>query len=313
MKILIKGGRNLIHIVNGDVVGNKLNLEKVIVWREMYDVGPFNLMWSNEELYQHRASFFEQKYKIPSSFFVKNCTDQYNLLKELSNKEEVVLWFEHDRYDQIMMIYLLTELSSLGFQDISLVTIDRYPGIEPFHGLGQLTTNQLIDLLPKKKTVTTEQIEEAITAWKAYQSNDPDDLKKWIQNQKQELPFLKQAMMSHVSYFPSTETGLNEVEHLALSLISDGKLQFNQLFHKVSSSRINDGLSDFYFASLLNELMVGEYSLITSDSNLPNFEHPTSTAILEITQNGLDVLEGKSSRFDLIGMDWWIGGVHINR
>jgi len=120
-------------------------------------------------------------------------------------------------------------------------------------------------------------------------------------------------MISNVSNFPSTQTGLNEVEHLALSLISDGKLQFNQLFNKVSSARLNDGLSDFYFASLLNELMLGKYPLITSDSNLPNFEHPVSTATLEITQNGLDVLHGKSSRFDLIGMDWWVGGVHIHR
>ncbi len=304
----------MIHIVNGDVVEKKLiNLEKVIVWREMYDVGPFNLMWSNEELYQNRASFFEQKLKIPSSFFVKNCMDQYNQLKELSRKEEVVLWFEHDRYDQIMMIYLLNELTSLGFQDISLVSIDCYPVIVPFHGLGQLTTNQLIDLLPHKKNVTAKQIEEAITVWKAYQSNDPEELKKWIQNQKHELPFLKQAVVAHLSYLPSSETGLNEVEHLTLSLISDGMVKFNHLFNKISSVRLNDGLSDFYFASLLNELMVGKYPLITSDSNLPNFEHPISTATLGITQNGLDVLKGKSSRFDSVGMDWWIGGVHINR
>lgn len=304
----------MIHIVNGDVVGKKLiNVEKVIVWREMYDVGPFNLMWSNEELYQNRAGFFEKKFKIPSSFFVKNCMDQYNLLKELSPEEEVVLWFEHDRYDQIMMIYLLKELTTLGFQNISLVSIDRYPGIQPFHGLGQLTTNQLMDLLPHKKTVTTKQIEEAITVWKAYQLHDTEDLKKWLQNQRHELPFLKQAVLAHLCYFPSPETGLNEVEHLALSLISAGKIQFHHLFNKVSSVRLNDGISDFYFASLLNELMVGRYPLITSDSNLPNFEHPISTATLSITQNGLDVLSGKSSRFDLTGMDWWIGGVHINR
>lgn len=220
----------MFHIVNGDVVGKKLlNVEKVIVWREMYDVGPFNLMWSNEDLYQNRAIFFEKKCKIPSSFFVKNCIDQYKQLKELSPEEEVVLWFEHDRYDQIMMIYLLTELTTLGFQTISLVSIDRYEGIEPFHGLGQLTTDQLMGLLPLKKAVTTKQIEEAITVWKAYQSNDPEDLKKWLQNHNFELPFLKQAVISHLSYFPSTKTGLNEVEYLALSFISEGMVLVSSL------------------------------------------------------------------------------------
>lgn len=302
----------MIHVVNGDVVGEKLKeLENVLVWREMYDFGPFSLNWTKEELFQNRAGFFEQKLRIPSSFFVENCWNQYNQLQESSRSEEVVLWFEHDRYDQMMMIYLMNELSTLGFQKISLVSIDEYPGIVPFHGLGQLTTTQLIQLLEQKQDVTNKQIEEAVSAWKAYQSDDPEELNNWIQNEEHALPFLKRAINTHLSYFPSTTTGLNEIEHLALSLISDGVVKFNQLFNKVSSHRLNDGLSDFYFAALLKELMMGENPLITSDSHLPNFEKPTSTAILGITKSGVDVLKGKKNRLKLIGIDWWVGGVHF--
>ncbi|MFC0470629.1 hypothetical protein ACFFHM_09000 [Halalkalibacter kiskunsagensis] len=49
----------MIHIVNGDVVGNKLRgqFEPIIVWREMYDFCPLSLTWSSEELNKKRASF----------------------------------------------------------------------------------------------------------------------------------------------------------------------------------------------------------------------------------------------------------------
>ncbi|WP_181444431.1 hypothetical protein [Bacillus sp. 03113] len=43
-----------------------------------------------------------------------------------------------------MLIFLLTVLSEKGFSRLHMVSIDRYEGIECFHGLGQLTSEQLI-------------------------------------------------------------------------------------------------------------------------------------------------------------------------
>ena len=70
------------HIVNGDVVGEKIkSLDgNIIVWREMYDFGPLNVYWSLEELFKRRAEFFEEKLSIPSAFFLENCQKQYQLL-----------------------------------------------------------------------------------------------------------------------------------------------------------------------------------------------------------------------------------------
>ncbi|MBD1382250.1 DUF1835 domain-containing protein [Metabacillus arenae] len=305
----------MIHIVNGDVVGNKIvDLEgDLIVWREMYDFGPLGLSWSKEEFIKKRAEFFEEKLCIPSSFFITNCQAQNRLLRDLPRTEEIVLWFEHDRYDQTMLMYLLEELMSNGFRKLSMVSIDQYPGITPFYGLGRLSSNQLKGLVDLRKRISAEQVKEAITGWHAYNSKDANDIEKWIVTENHSLPYLLQTMKNYRNYFPSSKTGLNEVEFLALYLIQQGIDQFKELFKKITERRINDGLSDLHFAAILNELMRGEQPLLVSNEKLPNFSIPESNAELEITTAGLDVLKGRRNRMDVVGIDWWVGGVHLHR
>ncbi|OIK13078.1 hypothetical protein BIV60_14825 [Bacillus sp. MUM 116] len=303
----------MIHIVNGDVVGDKLKQidGDVIVWREMYEFGPLRLTWSKEEQLKKRAHFFEEKLGIPSKLFIQNCETQNRLLSEISKSREIILWFEHDRYDQTMLMYLLTELSSLGYENLSMISIDQYPGISPFYGLGQLSTKQLMGLLDSRKKITGEQIHEAISGWKAYNSSDKNAIEKWIISEKHSLPFLLQVLQDHKSYFPTIQTGLNEVEYLALSFINNGECLFYDLLSSIMEMRINDGLSNLHFAAILVELMKGPYSLLKSEIPLPNYPKPDSNPRLELTSYGLDVLNRKKNRMNLVEIDWWVGGVHL--
>ena len=50
-----------------------------------------------------------------------------------------------------MLMYLLTELSSKGFEKLSMISINQYPGIDPFYGLGQLSSEQLIELVDSQE------------------------------------------------------------------------------------------------------------------------------------------------------------------
>jgi hypothetical protein len=303
----------MIHIVNGDIVGNKIQQldGQIIVWREMYDFGPLRLTWSKEEQIKKRATFFEEKLGIPSALFITNCQTQNRLLTNIPTSEEIILWFEHDRFDQTMLMYLLTELSSKGVENLSMISINQYPGIDPFYGLGQLSSKQLIELVDIKKEITNEQIHEAVTGWTAYNSNNPNDIEKWILEENHSLPYLLQTFKDHRSYFPSNKTGLNDVEYLSLTFIRDDVCLFSELFNCISKKRINDGLSDLHFAAILKELMIGEQPLLTCDIPLPNYLMPVPKSKLEITSYGLDVLNGKQNRFNLVGIDWWIGGVHL--
>jgi hypothetical protein len=301
----------MIHIVNGDAVGSKIGilLGDVLVWREMYDFGPLSQDISDEKGINRRAYFFEKKLGIPAALFIKNCEDQNRYLSEIQRDSEIVLWFEHDLYDQTLFMYILNELIKEEVMNLSMVTINEYSGIEPFYGLGQLSPLQLEELFYKKKQViSADQINEAITGWRAYTSKNPTDIEKWIAASKQKLPFLKQALQTHLSYFPSIHTGLNEVEMLVVNYLKNNSCTFTELLQFISKQRVNDGISDLYFAAMLNELMDGPNPLLECDYPLPNYQNPVPIAELSLTSNGLDEHKG---RFDLVERDWWIGGVYI--
>ncbi|KHE68856.1 DUF1835 domain-containing protein [Halobacillus sp. BBL2006] len=301
----------MVHIVNGDAVAEKLKVDgDVIVWREMYDMGPLHYSWSSDEMISRRAAFFEEKLEIPSPIFIQNCHEQEKRLKDISENEEVVLWIEHDRYDQAMLLYLLQKL---GNKHVSLfmVTLDRYPGVERFHGLGQLEAGQLSELLLHKKQITQEQLQEAQSGWRAYTSSDNDAIKKWLEEENHHLPFLKRAMEVHLDYFPSLENGLNSVEQLIFQLIEEGVESFGALLKTVTERRLNDGLSDWHMAALMRELTKGQFPLLSIDGVLPNYENKKENPCLSLTAEGKEVLVKTKSRLELVGIDWWVGGVHL--
>ncbi|WP_445487676.1 DUF1835 domain-containing protein [Niallia sp. 03133] len=283
----------MIHIVNGDIVGEKIKnlVGEVLVWREMYDVGPLSRDDSKEEWIKRRARFFEEKMEIPYSLFMDNCTAQNQFLFDLPRTEEITLWFEHDRYDQTMLLYLLEELSVLGFQKMSMVSINKYPGIEPFFGLGQLSSSQLEQLYENsKQSISLEQINEAKSAWKAYTSSNLNDLENWIDSSQDKLPFLKQAMVAHTSYFSSRNDRLNEVDLLILAFLKVKQCTFAELFNYISSQRIKDGLSDLHVAFILNGLIKRDHPLLQSDHPLPSYKNSTPHSAIWITSYGLEVL-----------------------
>ncbi len=71
-------------------------------------------------------------------------------IDEAADADEVVLWFEHDLFDQLNLIWLLDALAGAGTpeQRVRLVVIGEHPEVDPFHGLGQLSPAQLLALFP---------------------------------------------------------------------------------------------------------------------------------------------------------------------
>ncbi len=61
-------------------------------------------------------------------------------LAAFADYDEVVLWFEHDLFDQLLLVRHLDWFSrrDLGRTALSLICVGEFPGFEPFHGLGQL-------------------------------------------------------------------------------------------------------------------------------------------------------------------------------
>src|SRR5215831_17385183 len=77
--------------------------------------------------------------------------------------DELVLWFEHDLFDQLNLIQLLPWIRERlpANKPVSLICIGSYPGRQNFKGLGELTPSELAPLLETRQPVGDLQYELA--------------------------------------------------------------------------------------------------------------------------------------------------------
>lgn len=115
---LHEGGTSMLHIVNGDSVGETLRQAGVsgdiLVWREVYSHGP---VFAEPEVPEHRAfrsGYLERTMGVPEQEYLKASEAQEQKLAAVHQYDEIVLWFEHDLFDQTMLCFLLHQSPACG-------------------------------------------------------------------------------------------------------------------------------------------------------------------------------------------------------
>jgi hypothetical protein len=70
--------------------------------------------------------------------------------------DELILWFEHDLFDQLNLIQLLSYVHERlpATKSVSLVCIGSFPGRPHFKGLGELTPGEFNSLFGHRQRVT---------------------------------------------------------------------------------------------------------------------------------------------------------------
>src|SRR5262249_60598728 len=127
---------------------------------------------------------------------------------EAAAAEELILWFEHDLFDQFALVRLLSRLARRGLpQQLTIVSIDRHPEVPNFLGLGELKPEQLAELWPRRTPLSRDAIDEAITAWIAVTAPDPRAL-PFLARRVKALPFLAGALARPLEQFPDPASGL---------------------------------------------------------------------------------------------------------
>jgi hypothetical protein len=235
--------------------------------------------------------------------------------------DELVLWFEHDLFDQLLLIRtldLIGDAESTGDpergalqQRVSLICIDRFPGVERFIGLGQLDATQLASLYPSRRPVTAEQFALASKAWTAFRSPDPRELFEIAVGLKADpaLPFLGDALLRFLAEFPSLENGLSRTETLALTALRAGPLTGGALFAATQKQESRPFMGDAPFFDVLRGLAAGRVPLLTIEA-APD-QLGLRLQVVAITDAGRDVLSGRLDRVTVNGIDLWRGGVHL--
>ena len=309
----------MLHILNGDATANILQETdlpgELLPWREALIAGPTPSGLPFDEWINLRANHLSEDYEKSVDECKASLCNQEEVLRTFSKHEEVVLWFEHDLFCQINLIYLLNffSLQKENQTRLSLICIDDFAGIESFKGLGQLSPSQLASLFERRKNITQNMLALGNEAWAAYCSPNPTHVETFLQKDSSELPFLKKALLAHLVRFPALKNGLGRVEKVTLDLITGGIDQFKALFPMFGELEPVYGFGDAQFWNYLKCLSNLKTPLITIsgvneiDRSLSNEEFITS--FFKITEKGKAVLNGEE---ELQEIDSWLGGVPLN-
>ncbi|MFC5448718.1 DUF1835 domain-containing protein [Paenibacillus aestuarii] len=315
-----------LHIVNGDVFAEKLRASgipgDILVWRESLYEGPVGLQMSDCVLLSFRAQYMNRRYGIPMAHFITNTMEQERALEHVSSDiDEVVLWFEHDLYDQLMLCYLLYRLSGLVNQthySLSLLSINHFPGIARFFGLGQLSADQVHQLQGTWKPVTAEQMKLTRRVWRAYVGEDPSSMNELLDADLSALPFLKDALEVYLGRFPSEQNGLSAVQQYTLELLEERDYSGGELFGQVSQKFMDYGLGDLQFWGILKSMILCHVPLIRVAAGDNQFisdkvfaDSRLLSGLVQLTEEGRSVLGYERDHILMNGVDEWIGGVHL--
>ncbi|MEO8449031.1 MAG: hypothetical protein ABI647_04530 [Gemmatimonadota bacterium] len=283
-------------------------------WADPLCEGPIHPWTADLDRRRERGVYLAHRYFYAYGEVFLNLGIQDHVVDDAGIYQETVLWLEHDLFDQMILVFLLNRLAPLvKEQKVSLISIDRYPGVERFIGLGQLGPDQLRDLFPTRVVVERDQVAVAARTWKALASPTPKALSGLFKTDLTPLPFLAAALRRYLAEYPSVENGLGRTERMALEAIRDGAGTPAEAFVAVQQREENPYQGDAMFYAIVRDLARGSFPLITS--SLPRFaslrDDRLAGAPISLTSTASEVLSGREDWFRIYGVSKWIGGVHF--
>jgi hypothetical protein len=297
----------MLHITNGDSVITSFKTGQIpgtyLAWRDVLHDGPVPKRDSLEALSDVRAEFLANAfggagYETARAEFAQ----RDRALASFADHDEVVLWFEHDLYDQLQLLQILSWLADhdISRGRVSLIQIGSHPDIPNFQGLGELNGAQLAALLPTRSPITARQLQIGREVWAAFCAEDPTLLSAAARRQYgPDMPFLSAALFRFLEEYPSIRDGLTRTERQLLTVIAAGTTKRKAL----------------WWASQQYETSCwGDLSVYDRLDRLADAAHPLVQRVDEqhvtLTDAGRRILDGRERR-DPRETDRWLGGVHL--
>ncbi|HJT57179.1 MAG TPA: DUF1835 domain-containing protein [Ktedonobacteraceae bacterium] len=322
-------GGNMLHITNGDSVGGTLRQTglpgDILTWKDILHEGPTPTGLSLEQMTAIRAQFLAANAMGTYEDILADFVQRDTTLAQFAAHNEVILWFEHDLYDQLQLIQILDWFShhNLGKTAVSLICIDAFPGIARFTGLGQLNADQLRSLYETRHRLTEVEFKLGSEAWNAYCSPDPRMLEAFLRKDTSALPFLKAALLRHLEQFPALQGGLSRTERQILEVIASGAHKPLEIFRatqeKEESPFMGDSSLWLYLSTLttgpkpfLKHTDGGTFAFPATDPTIGHYDTAFIEQELVLTDAGVNALAGQIDWIRINqGIDRWLGGVHL--
>jgi len=302
----------MLHVTNGDAAAKGIQDSglggKVLAWKDVLHDGPVPAGASREELAEIRARFLSSCGWVTLEGARHSLEERDEMLEKACAAGPVVLWFEHDLYDQLQLLQILDRQAAgeLGDPDLTLICIGEFPGVEPFHGLGQLDGEQMASLWDRRRPGSKKDLRLVRRSWKAFREGDPAAVQGCAEEESTGLPFLGSALRRQLQELPASVNGLARSEQQALEELRGGPQLAGRLFHKAQAREESVFMGDLSFWRLLDGLASCPCPLLELDGGAS-----AAHRVARLTNTGLRVLDGELDHVSINGLDRWWGGLHL--
>jgi hypothetical protein len=306
----------MLHVTNGSIAVSRLHdlglSGRIVPWDDVLHEGPVRAGVSDEELRRERAAFLAVSWGDVEGIERSLCARDELLASAAVENDEIVLWFEHDLYDQLQLLQIADRLARMGDARRA-----RVSAILPDDYLTAQSDERLQAWFDQRAAVVDRHWQAAQAAWSAFCAPDPTALNGFAHPGA--WPTLRTALHRHLQQFPWLRTGLSRTEAQTLAAVADGPLSLRGTF-RASNHEVEDAIfmgdSTWWFH--IRPLLTGPHPLLAVVGEPPeDFHHPEwwrdddAAPRLTLTEAGAAVLAGEADHVALNGINRWLGGVHL--
>lgn len=304
-----------LHITNGDSAAELIRAAgsqgTIVPWRDVLHEGPVRAGLQTDALGAERAKYLAGRGWGELRALAASFQSRDRMLASFRDFREVVMWFEHDLYDQLQLAQVLDFLAGQDRSGVpvTLICICSFPGVEPFWGLGNLAPDHMPALYRRRGEVTSAQYRLAVEVWRAFRHSDPTQLAALLSRDLSPLPYMKAAIRRQLEQLPSVANGLGRTEQQVLQSLAAGASNPVSLLHACWAAEESPFMGDWSFWAVLEDLANGPHPLVRVSGSLTGLGLPK--AVVELTPSGAAVLCGERDAVTLRGIDRWFGGTRL--
>jgi len=308
--------RRVHHVTNGGSAALTLHSAGIrggiLEWRDVLHDGPVPAGLSDAELTAVRATFIADHGWSDFAHALDHFRTRDLTLGRWAAGGEVVLWFEHDLYDQLQLIQAIDRIASLDPPaERVTMTVER-------DFLPHLSPDRIRTLFEARVPVDGGVRELASRAWAAFRAPSPDDMATLALGDLHALPFLGAALVRMLEEYPAPGSGLGRTERQILDVVIAGAASPAAAFRACQAREEAMFMGDASFWLVMQRLLLAYQPLLAWAGLRPPAFPPSFLDDrrfldyrLEVTDAGRAVIAGRLDHVEVNGIDRWIGGVHL--
>lgn len=234
----------MLHLTNGDCSVPPLRAAgvdgEILPWREVLHDGPVPAGLSRSELRALRGGFLggeEPRLRM----------QEERLDQAIAAREPLMLWFEADLFDVLLLIQILERVPPGAPVRLVLVGQDEWTSVT------DVEPARLAELGRDAPPVDEAQLELARTAWAAFTSETPAALEP-LAAATPALPAIGQAARRLLEELPWAQTGLTRTERQLLEPLANGAYTREDAFLAAIAAEERPFLSDLSAWGVLDRL-----------------------------------------------------------